>query len=270
MKNSLLAVLATSTLAIGASVASANTIVFDPLAPGEDRITQPGSNNNANIDLNQDGVDDVTLGLFTDGFGTAAFVRATQTQAGAIVLEDRPIDVPIGRPVDGPFEVFPDFEFEDDFEGEFNGGTILAETQRVLLSDRTYEAGDSIGAGDFTTNTNDFLFGRNTSSANNLLPFVGDSAFFGFQIEIGTGAFSSIDGLLFDNFVGDTQIFFGFLQISHGSIVIGTAGYSTVPNQAAVIPGGTTAPNPVPLPAGAVLLLGGLAGLGAMRQRRRA
>ncbi|OAN78012.1 hypothetical protein A8B78_13445 [Jannaschia sp. EhC01] len=249
--------LAAGAVALSASVASANTVTFDPLAQGDDTISQPGRDNYVSLDLNQDGYNDILLGI-SDGrfsFGRA-FVQALSDQF-------RFVDGPPVTPV--PVEPTPNDNPRDYDDNPFQ---FVAPYQEVLISDRLYGAGDTIAEADFSTNRFDALFGSTSASFPNLLPEVGDTAYFGFRIEIGESQYQMIDGFLPTGFIGDSQVFFGFLQLSHGSIVIGQAGYTTTPSVSAVIPGG--GPSPVPLPAGAVLLLGALGGLGAMRLRRRA
>lgn len=230
------------------SVASADTIVFDPLATGVDTLSNNGDT--ANIDLNQDGYADVQAGIGRF-FETGGYLLAINDQF---------------RFVNGDPDPDPQDPFSFSFIAPLQEVAIAATNGLATL----FSAGDEVGADDFA-NTVVFadLFGSG-GSATNLLPDVGDTAFFGFRIIMGDGEYQQLDGFLPTGFVGPTETFYGFLEVTHGSVQIGLAGYNNAAGQAAVIPGGTPNQPVVPLPASAVLLLAGLAGLGAMGTQRKA
>ncbi|MBY4895227.1 VPLPA-CTERM sorting domain-containing protein [Rhodobacteraceae bacterium N5(2021)] len=65
------------------------------------------------------------------------------------------------------------------------------------------------------------------------------------------------------------ESYFGWIQITRGSVIPGLIGFSGNPNQTALV----TAPSTVaaiPLPAGGLLLLAGLGGLVSLRRRAKA
>lgn len=234
-------------LAISASAASAETIVFDPLAAGVDVITGSGSSNSLGIDINQDGYDDVRagIGIF---FGTGGFIQAINNDF---------------RFVDGPPP------------GVMQGmdGSFIAPFQTVAISatgttPNLFSAGDEVGADTFGDDARFAdLFGSSGTNDVNILPDVGDSGFLGFRIDLGMSSYVPIDGFLPNGFIGTPDSIFGFLFLEHGSIRIGQAGFNNASGQAALIPG--AGPSPVPLPAALPLMGAGFAALGFLGWRRK-
>lgn len=228
-----------SALLLTTGMSQAATVVFDPLSAGDDTVTTAGSSNYLAVDVNQDGNTDLSLGIQASAFG-GAFVRG--------------VDLPT-----------PDVSGEEAFRG------FEAAYQEVTLSQTLFGAGDVINADTFgTPDNNIFLYGRGTSSAENILPNVGDSAFFGVRIQTGTALYQDFDGVFTDGFLDGAPIetIFGFIEISHGSVVVGSVGYNNDAISSITVPGGD-AVSAVPLPASAVLMLGALGGLGAVRRKSR-
>ena len=99
---------------------------------------------------------------------------------------------------------------------------------------------------------------------------VGDSAYFGFRIVLGPprgegGGEGSVAPRSLEA-VEPPIVRFGWLELSRGSVIVGEVGLQSVPGAGAPVPGVSE----IPLPASGLVLLGGLAGLGALRARRRA
>ena len=94
---------------------------------------------------------------------------------------------------------------------------------------------------------------------------VGDSAYFGFRIAL-LPPRPEILTLEVTEPVETPIVTYGWIELSRGSVIVGQVGLQSVPGAGAPVPGVSE----IPLPASGLVLLGGLAGLGALRARRRA
>ncbi|MCX7567495.1 VPLPA-CTERM sorting domain-containing protein [Sulfitobacter sp. F26169L] len=231
--------------------ASADTIVFDPGQAGADTISDFGFSTFTNLDLNQDGVDDIQLGI-GGYFDVGGFVNA--------LLDYRFMDGP-PRPVGITSARISDGAYQGSFEAAYQE-VYISSTNGVA---DLFEAGDVVGASSFGDDSGfEDLFG---STANNAIPTVGDSGYLGFRLDIGTSIYENLDGYLPRGFINVPDSVYAFLNVEHGSIIFGQAGFSNVAGAGAVIPGGNPT-TPVPLPAGLPLLLAGLGAFALVKRRK--
>lgn len=213
-------------------------------------LNDPGSYSATSFDLNDDGLDDVNLGFFSGG---AAFI-STLTDWFAPVVAANDFDQPL-------------------FGSSYSA---IASQTRFFMDENDSDAiklfneGDTVN-GDSSPyrDTFEYLYGGGSSFNPDQFPNVGDGGYVGFEIEIGEAEIGTDDGEYFRQFLSTTELYYGFMNIQHGSIIIGVSGHNNVAFQGAVIPGGTTGPAPVPLPATGLMLLAGLGGLGALRRFRK-
>ena len=221
--------------------ASAGTVLFDPSQAGADTISGSGFSNFTNLDLNQDGVNDIQLGI-GGYFRAGGFVNA--------LGEFRFLD----GPPNGATDQGNGFEaaYQEVYISSTNGVAHLFEAGDVV-GDRTF--GDDSGFED--------LF---DAVADNAIPNVGDGGYLGFRLDIGTSIYQNVDGYLPSGFNSTPESFYAFLEVEHGSIIFEQAGFSNAAGAGALIPGGTT--QPIPLPAGLPLLLAGLGAFAFVKRRK--
>ncbi len=241
----------------GAFGASAGTVVFDPGQAGADTITDSGFSNFTSLDLNQDGVNDIELGI-GGYFRAGGFVNALSDQF---------------RFVGGPPNVTPPTVTVTDAAGRDvlidDPNSFEAPYQEVYISSTNgiadlFDAGDVVGANTFGDDSGfQDLF---DAASDNAIPNVGDGGFLGFRLDIGTSIYRQLDGFLPTGFASTPESFYAFLEVEHGSIIFGQAGFNNVAGAGAIIPGGPT--TPIPLPAGLPLLLAGLGAFAFVKRRK--
>lgn len=273
-----------SALLLAAGTAQASTVVFSQADMGENVVADPARamTNSLSVDVNQDGFSDLRFqirnSIFSGDIASVEGVRLPTPELGGFrpVLEGDNTDGPnVALPVDlsdGSNDLFIN---PGDFEGPgvFEPVNNIAPFQEVLISQRLFAVGEAINADTFGEgNRRNFLFGASPASSN-FLPDVDDSGIFGIRIRTGEAAFFEGDGVFTTGFLegSDIETFFGFIEVTHGSIIIGNVGFNNDPLSSitAGAPLTVAAPAPVPLPASALLLVGALAGLGTMRRRKK-
>jgi hypothetical protein len=242
--------------AIVSTSANASLIVTqsDVVLTGEEGSTSQ------KIDLNGDGYDDIEFTLI-NGYvfgevpaeiaGVNGIFNEVVTEDGFMTTQTRFLDNPfsgellsfaVGESVgygSQPVPVFPvELILEDEYaydEDAYND---------YLISEDSYLSEED-GLLDFSTVDSGILY-QNTDGDFGFPPFLipelGDSAIFGYQFtttseETGT-----------DNF-------FGFVEVTHGSIIVGSVGFQTTPGVAAVVTTAVNAPVTISL---FMLAIGGL------------
>lgn len=155
----------------------------------------------------------------------------------------------------------------------------------------TYTSGDEVDSDDFDNSNGGsaILYNPPGSADPGIIPNDNDSVILGFRFQIIDqgpcfGEESSFDecyfrgetgildinveeGGIFESVVLET--YFGFAQISHGSVIPGILGLNNSSGRAAVVPSlPDPNPNVVPLPAAGWMLLAGLGGIAAMRRKK--
>lgn len=233
----------------------AATIITDPGAAGTDTLNNNGER--LSLDLNRDGHDDIQVGI-----GGAANLL---NEGWMATLSDQFRFV--GGNPNAPIQVF---SIQNVQLPIFGGFVAPYQEVRIASSDginpTKFGAGDSVDASAFS----DPITGRSNlyGDVNAALPSIGDSAFFGIEISIGESEYLPLDGFLPTGFLSTPDIFYAFIEITHGSLIVNSAGYNNVAGAAAVIPGGNNPPA-VPLPASAWLLGAAVAGFGTLRRKRK-
>lgn len=237
--------------------ASAGTVVFDPGQAGADSITDSGFSNFTSLDLNQDGVDDIELGI--GGYIRAGgFVNALSNEF-RFVGGPPSVTPPTVTVTDASVRVIPTddvISFEAPYQEVF-----ISSTNGIA---DLFDAGDVVDASTFGDHSGfQDLF---DAASDNAIPNVGDGGFLGFRLDIGTSIYRQLDGFRPTGFASTPESFYAFLEVEHGSIIFGQAGYSNVASAGAIIPGGST--TPIPLPAGLPLLLAGLSAFAFVKRRK--
>ena len=142
---------------------------------------------------------------------------------------------------------------------KFSGGFTRLKIAKQGAYFTPFSPGDSVSKSTSSFGSGTKLY----SGGNGPLADSGDTAYLGFE--------------LFENMVIADQeeeveivernVYYGWLELTRGSITVGTLGLQNVPGAAAPIP--NNAPNPVPIPPGIALMAAGAAGLAAVRRRRK-
>ncbi|MBF7074894.1 hypothetical protein ISG33_15940 [Glaciecola sp. MH2013] len=159
-----------------------------------------------NVDLNGDGIDDLNF-IVINGFNQ--FEEQTQFA--------------------GFTSLFNAVEFD---EGYTQSALRFSALDYESLS--AYQVGDVIGESTFSEGgslTEGVLYSVDEwdefGSFGEVIPNVGDSAFLGFMLTVET--------TLFEEESRTTENFFGFLQVTHGSINVGTVGIQTIAGASATV-----------------------------------
>ena len=135
------------------------------------------------------------------------------------------------------------------------GGTKLGIARTGKYAD-IYQPGDSVDAtGSFQLRADLY---DSTSTLGNWAS-IGDTGYLGLIF---------VEAIFNEDAPTETTEYFGWLELTRGSISIGTLGLQNVPGAAAPIP--NNAPNPVPVPPGIALMATGALGLAAIRRRKKA
>jgi hypothetical protein len=265
-----------ATLAAGAGHAS--VVVSDAFAGQE--ATQ---GNPLVLDVDGNGIDDLEINVFVPIVVDPGDIQ----DPGSVVPLSIEIDEPVNGENGGSYTPLPEGANIRGLPIGTSGGvasrTVVAtEVAPDWVADATpFAPGETVEADDFVDAVGiGRLYGRSMSphfgpsepELNEIqafdlmipdvagpIPNVGDSAFFGFRITTGT------PGVDYSEPIENAVDTFGWIELTHGSVIVGQVGLQSLPGAGAPVPGG---PSEVPVPAAGLLLMGGLAGLGALRRRR--
>ena len=100
--------------------------------------------------------------------------------------------------------------------------------------------------------------------SNGPLSNSGDTAYVGLEFFEVLSAFDEET----EEAIVERNRYYGWLELTRGSVTVGTLGLQNVSGAAAPIP--NNAPNPVPIPPGIALMAAGAMGLAAVRRRKKA